>query len=151
VNGNTRLSEWSRTLHRLRGNTYIEAGRKVVGERERALLKTLLCVVEEKAEAAGRIKAEEKIAKSITEVMTRIDDKEGRNVGRGISEKWEGGVQCGHTIERRTPDTSSRPLSPKILLALRQPFDCYFGNSFKKAVKLFCLPRQKSQFAVIYF
>jgi hypothetical protein len=70
----------------------------VVGERERALLKALLCVVEEKAEAAGRIKAEEKIVKSITEVMTRIDDKEGRNVGRGLSEKREGGVQCGHTI-----------------------------------------------------
>jgi hypothetical protein len=100
VNGSTRLSEWSRTLHRLRGSTYIEAGRKVVGERERALLKALLCVVEEKAEAAGRIKAEEKAVKSITEVMTRIDDKGGRNVGRGISEKREGGVQCGHTIGR---------------------------------------------------
>jgi len=95
VSGSTRLSEWSRTLHGLRGSTYIEAGRKVVGERERALLKALLGVVEEKAEVAGRIKAEEKIVKSITEVMTRIDDKEGRNVGRSISEKREGGVQSG--------------------------------------------------------
>jgi hypothetical protein len=94
----------------LRGSTYIEAGRKVVGERERAQLKALLCVVEEKAEAAGRIKVEEKIVKSITEVMTRIDDKEGRNVGRGISEKtgrwgstrahdWEEG---GHLMRPKT-------------------------------------------------
>jgi hypothetical protein len=101
-------------LHRLRGSTYIEAGRKVVGERERALLKALLCVDEEKAEAAGRIKVEEKIVKSITEVMTRIDDKEGRNVGRGISEKREGGVQCGQRLGvRRTPDASQDSLSPR--------------------------------------
>jgi hypothetical protein len=105
----------------------------VVGERERARLKALLCVVGEKAETAGRIKAGEKIVKSITEVMTRFDDKEGRNVGRGVSEKREGGVQCGHRLGVRTPDASS---SAKILLALRQPFDCSFGNSFRKAVNL---------------
>jgi hypothetical protein len=55
---------------------------------------------------------EEKIVKSITEVMIRIDDKEGRNVGRGISEKREGGVQCGHRLGvRRTPDASQDPLT----------------------------------------
>jgi len=42
------------------------------------LLKTLLCIVEENAETAGRIKVEEKIVKSITEWMTRIEDEEGR-------------------------------------------------------------------------
>jgi len=35
-------------------------------------------VVEAKAETAGRTKAEEKIVKSITEVMTRIDARKGR-------------------------------------------------------------------------
>jgi hypothetical protein len=48
------------------------------------LVKALLCVVEETAtpaENAGRIKAEERIVTSITEVMTRID------AGKGSTEK----------------------------------------------------------------
>jgi membrane protein implicated in regulation of membrane protease activity len=47
------------------------------------LLKTLLCVVEEKAaETAGRtsIKDEDWTVKSITEVRTRIDADKGRKV-----------------------------------------------------------------------
>jgi hypothetical protein len=44
------------------------------------LLKALLWVVEAKAETAGRTRAEEKIVKSITEVMTRIDADKGRKV-----------------------------------------------------------------------
>lgn len=41
---------------------------------------------------------EDKIVKSITEVMTRIDNEEGRNVARGISEKREGGVSMRAAI-----------------------------------------------------
>jgi hypothetical protein len=61
------------------------------------LLKALLCVVEEKAETAGRINDEERIVKSITEVMTRIDAKEGRTVGGKTLKESEGGVQGAPT------------------------------------------------------
>jgi hypothetical protein len=58
----------------------MESRRKVAEKRCGMLLKALRCVVEENAETAGRINEEERIVKSITEVMTRIDAKEERKV-----------------------------------------------------------------------
>lgn len=71
-------------------------------KRGRLLLKALVCVEETRAETEGRIKVDVKIVTSIRELMTRIDNEEGRtwrgtrgafmnHTGKGK----EGGVQCG--------------------------------------------------------
>ena len=50
-------------------------------------MKALRCVVEEKAETAGRIEVEKKIVKSITELITRIDN-EGWRGNTQIHRRW---------------------------------------------------------------
>lgn len=67
----------------------MESRRKVAEERCGMLVKALLCVVEgiaTAAENAGRIKAEERIVTSITELMTRIDAGKGRTVQETLRE-----------------------------------------------------------------
>ncbi len=63
------------------------------------LLKALRCVAEEKAENDGRRKVEEKIVKSITEVITRIDDGGGGEAHNDLNRKtgrWGSACVCGH-------------------------------------------------------
>jgi hypothetical protein len=47
-------------------------------KRGRLLLKALVCVEETRAETEGRIKVDVKIVTLIRELMTRIDNEEGR-------------------------------------------------------------------------
>jgi hypothetical protein len=72
--------ETTAKLERGTGQTYMESCRIVAEKRCGMLVKALLCVVEENAEIVGRINDEERIVKSITEVMTRIDAKGERKV-----------------------------------------------------------------------
>ena len=66
-------------------------------EVEKLLVKTLRCV-EEKANAAGRIK-EEKMVRGTTVFMTCIDTKEGRKQQNRRSVARKGGVRYGHYLE----------------------------------------------------
>ena len=52
-------------------------------------------MVEAKAETAGRTKAEEKIVKSITEVITRIDARKGRRGPEGETLRGQEGGLVG--------------------------------------------------------
>jgi hypothetical protein len=89
------------------------------------LLKALLWVVEAKAETAGRTRAEEKIVKSITEVMTRIDAGKGRQDGEGRTGRW-GSRQCLHLLHPH----GKRALEGEVLLKF--PFQDDFESEVWK-------------------
>ncbi len=63
------------------------------------LLKALRCVAANAPETAGRKRVEEKIVKSITDIMARIDNEGRRTMHRELQIQG-GGVQCGRDWDR---------------------------------------------------